>query len=93
VTIGILDVDNVECTGVALTVDKSANTTSVATTSDQDLGANVELDGLCDLARSEVNLDGIAGSDGWVWVADGATIVSHGNRDTLDCKQANTNQP
>ena len=48
----ILDVHNVECSGVALAVDESANTAGAATTSDENLGSKVELDVLEDLACS-----------------------------------------
>ena len=49
-TSSILDVHNVECSGVALAVDESANTASAAATSDENLRTEVELDVLKHLA-------------------------------------------
>ncbi len=50
VTGGILDVDDVECSGVALTVDEGANTTSAAASSHKHLSAQIELQVLNNLA-------------------------------------------
>lgn len=84
VTGGVLDVDDVECTGVLLTADEGSDTTSVASTGDEDLDTVVELDVVSDLAGSEVNLDRVTDSDAWVWVADGATVVRHDDWNALD---------
>ena len=67
---GILDVDNVEASVVALTVSDDTNTTHVTTTSDHDDGAGVELDEIGDLAGGEVNLDSVVDLDQRVRVAD-----------------------
>jgi hypothetical protein len=67
---GVLDVDNVEASVVALTVVDDTNTTHVATTSDHDDHTSVEGDEVGDLAGAEVNLDGIVDLDGGVRVAD-----------------------
>lgn len=67
---GILDVDNVEASVVALTVSDDTNTTHVTTTSDHDNGAGVELDEIGDLAGGEVNLDSVVDLDQRVRVAD-----------------------
>jgi hypothetical protein len=71
---GILDVDDVETTIVALTVSDDTNTTHVATTGDHGNGASVELDEVGDLAALEVDLDGVVDLDGRVRVADAIVI-------------------
>lgn len=71
---GILDVDDVETSVVALTVSDNTNTTHVTTTSDHDDGAGVELDEVCDLASGEVNLDSVVDLDQRVRVADAVRI-------------------
>jgi hypothetical protein len=72
---GILDVDNVETTVVALTVSDDTNTTHVTTSSNHDDGAGVELDEVGDLASGEFNLDSVVDLDQGVRVADGSCIV------------------
>ena len=67
---GVLQVDNVEASVVALAVGDDTNTTHVATTGDHGNGASVELDEVLDLARLDVNLDGVVDLDGRVGVAD-----------------------
>ena len=69
---GILDVDNVETTVVALTVGDDTNTTHVTTTSGHGDGAGVELDEVGDLASGKVDLDGVVDLDERVRVADAA---------------------
>lgn len=72
---GVLDVDDVETTIVALTVSDDTNTTHVATTGDHDDNTSVELDKVGDLARGNVDLDGVVDLDQRVGVAD--AIISH----------------
>jgi len=67
---GVLDVNNVETTIVSLTVSDDTNTTHVTTTSGHGDDTSVELDEVGDLARGEVDLDGVVDLDGWVWVTD-----------------------
>lgn len=67
---GILDVDDVETTIVALTVGNDTNTAHVATTSDHGDGTGVELDKVCDLASVQVNLDSVVDLDQGIGVAD-----------------------
>lgn len=67
---GVLDVDDVETTVVALTVGDDTNTTHVATTGNHDDGTGVELDKVGDLASGEVNLDGVVDLDRRIRVAD-----------------------
>ena len=71
---GVLDVDNVEASVVALTVGDDTDTTHVATTSDHGDGASVELDEVGDLASGEVNLDSVVDLDQRVGVADAAIL-------------------
>jgi len=67
---GILDVDDVESTVVALTVSDDTNTTHVTTTSNHDDGAGIELDEIGDLAGGEFNLDSVVDLDQRVRVTD-----------------------
>ena len=67
---GILDVDNSETTIVSLSVSDDTNTTHIATTSDHSDHTCVELDVLCDLASSQVDLDSVVDLDDRVWVSD-----------------------
>lgn len=67
---GVLDVDNVEATVVALTVGDDADTAHVTTTGDHGDGAGVELDEVGDLASGNVNLDSVVNLDQRVGVAD-----------------------
>lgn len=71
---GILDVDDVETSVVALTVSDNTNTTHVTTTSDHDDGTSVELDEVSDLASGKVNLDSVVDLDQRVRVADAVKI-------------------
>ena len=70
VVYGILDVDNVETSVVTLTVSDDTDTTHVTTTSDHGDDTSVELDVVLDLARSELDLNGVVDLDGWVWVTN-----------------------
>lgn len=67
---GILDVDDVETSVVTLTVGDDTDTTHVTTTGGHGDGTGVESDVVGDLARGEVNLDGVVDLDGRIRVAD-----------------------
>lgn len=67
---GVLDVDDIETTIVALTVSDNTNTTHVTTTSGHGDNTGVELDEVGDLASGNVNLDGVVDLDGGVRVTD-----------------------
>lgn len=67
---GVLQVDDVEATVVAFAVGDDTNTAHVATASDHGDDASVELDKVGDLARGEVDLDGVVDPDQRVGVAD-----------------------
>lgn len=73
VVYGVLDVDNVEASVVALAVGDDTNTAHVTTTSGHGDNTSVELDEVGDLAGGEVDLDGVVDLDGWVRVADTKT--------------------
>ena len=72
---GVLDVDNVETSIVALAVGDNTNTTHVTTTSSHGDNTSVELDEVGDLAGSQVNLDSVVDLDGWVWVTDAISQI------------------
>lgn len=55
----VLDVDNVEGSGVAITVNEGTNTACVTTTSDHHLNSNVKRDDLLDGSSLELVLDGV----------------------------------
>lgn len=67
---GILDVDDVETTIVALTVGDDTDTTHVATTGNHGDDTSVELDEVGDLAGGEVDLDSVVDLNQGVRVAD-----------------------
>ena len=75
--------DNVEATNVLLTVYNDTSTTHVTTTSDHDDVAGIELDKVNDLARLNVELDGVVDLDQGVGVTDGAAVVGDNVWDTL----------
>lgn len=88
---GVLNVDDVETTIVALTVGDDTNATHVTATSDHGNGASVELDEVGDLAGGEVNLDGVIDLDQRVGVAD--TVVRGGVASAVGSKDEGTYQP
>lgn len=67
---GVLDVDDVEASVVALAAGDDTNTAHIATTSGHGNDTSVKLDEVGDLASGQINLDGIVDLDSWVWVAD-----------------------
>lgn len=73
---GVLDVDDVETTVVALTVSDDTNTAHVTTTSGHGDDTSVETYEVGDLASGEVNLDGVVDLDGGVGVTD---TIQHNN--------------
>jgi len=83
---GVLDVNDVETTIVALTVSDDTNTTHVATTSNHSNGASVEVDEVADLASGQIDLDGVVDLDGGIGVADGSRIVRNQEWDSALAK-------
>ena len=60
---GVLEVDDVEASVVALTVGDDTDTTHVATAGDHGQVADLELDEVGDLAGGEVDLDSVVDLD------------------------------
>jgi len=91
VSCGILDVDDVEGSGMLFTVHDDADATQVTTSRDHANVAGLELDVIGDLARGDIDLDAVLGLDQGVRISDG-TPVGGGeignpfgsNRDLLD---------
>jgi len=75
VTTDILDVDDIEGTGVLFSVDDGTDTTNVSTLGDEDEVTSFELGEASDLVGVEVEFNGVVDLDGGVRVTDGATIV------------------
>lgn len=71
----ILHVHDIEPTNVLFSVDDDTRTTHVATASDHDDVAGVELGKLGQLASLDVVLDGVVDGDEGVGVTDGAAVV------------------
>ena len=74
VTVGVLDVDNVEGAGMSLSGHDSSNSASVTSSSDHAKVAGVKLDGVLDLASGDVHLDAVIDLDDGVGVSDGPSI-------------------
>jgi len=79
----VLDVDDVEATGVSLTAGDGADSTDVLAADDVADVTGVELDPVGDLAAADVELDGVADLAVWVRVADGSAVVCHQVWDVL----------
>ena len=75
--------DDIETTNVLLTVHNNTSTTHVTATGDHDNVASIELDEIRDLARINVELDGVVDLDQRVGVTDGAAIVGDDVGDAL----------
>merc|ERR1719410_2619718 len=88
VTVGVLDVDNVEGSGMSLAGHDSSHPAGVTSAGDHARVAGVELDGVLDLAGGDVHLDAVVHLDDGVGIADGPAIggvqVGHGVRAGLD---------
>ncbi len=74
---------DVEGAGVVLDVGERAHTAGVATLGDHHSVANLELEGLHDLAGLQVDLDGVVHLDLGVGVADSAAVVGDDVGDSL----------
>jgi len=72
---GVSDVDNLERTGVTLTVLQETDATNIVTTDGHDDVADFKLDEVQDLASVGVNADSVVGADLRVREADGATVM------------------
>ena len=78
--------DDIEATNVLLAVNDDTSTAHVTATGDHDDVASVELHKVNDLARLNVELDGVVDPDQWVGVADGTAVVGDDVWDTLRAK-------
>lgn len=67
---GILDVDDIETTIVALTMGNDTHTSHVTTTGSHGDGTSVELDEISDLASGQIDLHSIVDLDSRVRVSD-----------------------
>jgi len=76
-------VDNVETSNVTLTVGDDTNTTRVATSSHHGNVTNLELDELVELARLQVQLDGVVDLDQGIGVAKSTTVVGDNEGNAL----------
>ncbi len=74
---------DVEGAGVVLDVGEGADAAGVTTLGDHDSVADLELEGLHDLASGQVNLDGVVDLDLGIGVADGAAVVGDDVGDSL----------
>lgn len=88
---GILDVNNVETSVVALTVGDNTNTSHVTTTGNHSYASGVESNVLCDLTGLKVDLDGVVDLDCWVWIADSSGIVGDQVWDAFSTKLHSSN--
>lgn len=80
---GVLKMDDVETSWMSFTVGDNTNSTDAMTTGNDGSVTNLELEVALDLTGLKVDLDGVVDRDAWVWVADGATVVSDDEGDTL----------
>jgi len=74
VTVGVLDVDDVEGSGMSLTGHDGSHPAGVTSSGDHAQVARVELDRVLDLAGGDVHLDAVVHPDDGVGVADGAAV-------------------
>ncbi len=68
--------DNIEATVVSLTVSDDTDSAHVAPTGDHGNHTRVESDRVGDLARGEIDLDGVVDLDGRVGVSDTRNTIS-----------------
>merc|ERR1719444_64066 len=74
VTVGVLDVDDVEGSGMSLTGHDGTHPAGVTPSSDHTQVARVELDRVLDLAGGDVHLDAVVHPDDGVGITDGAAV-------------------
>jgi hypothetical protein len=80
---GVLHVDDIKASGMTLTVDDGSNTSHVVSSGHEAEVSRVELNEVSDLASVNLEQNDIIGLDGWVGVADGATVMGNKVRNTL----------
>jgi len=74
VTVGVLDVDNVEGTGMLLLGHDDSNSAGVTTTSDHAQVSNIKGDDILDFTSSQIQLDSVVDFDDRIGVPDGPTV-------------------
>lgn len=79
----VLDVDDIEGTGVSVSGGDDSNSTQVMTAGDHAERSGVESDVLGDSAGLDVNDDGVVYLDVGVGVSDGSGVVGDDEWDTL----------
>lgn len=77
VSLGILDVHNIERSGVTFSVNNGTDTTQVTTSSDHAQVSRVEFDGIHDLTSGDFQLDGIVYLDNGIRIPDCSTVVGN----------------
>lgn len=75
VSLGVLDMDDIEGTLMLLDGGDDTNSTNVVSTGKDNGGTNLELDNTGDGLALEVELDGVVDLDVWVRESDGSTVV------------------
>jgi len=73
-TVGILDVNNVEGTRMPFSMHNSSNTTCITTSSDHAQVSGLELDRVHDFVGVDVQPDGVVGLDDGIGVTDGPAV-------------------
>jgi len=73
----VLDMDDIETTGVSLPVSNDTSTTHVTSTRDHDDVTSVKLHEVDDFVLFQIEFDGIVHPDDGIGVADGAAIVGN----------------
>ncbi len=82
-SLGVLDRDNVERVVVVFHVHNLTDSTSVTSLGDGNHGAKLELENVGHFSGGNIDLDGVVDLDIRVGVSNGASIVSHGDRNLL----------
>jgi hypothetical protein len=75
VSLGVLDMDDIEGTWMLFDGGDNTNSTNVVSTGKDDGGTNLELDYTGDGLTLEVKLDGVVDLDIWMRESDGSTVV------------------
>lgn len=82
----IFDMDNIETPDMLLTMNDDTCTTHVTATGNHYNVTSVEGDKVGDFALLKVKFDGVVDLDGWIRIADRASVVCDDVRDTLSAK-------
>lgn len=80
---GIFDVNDIECAVVAFAVSDQTNSSQVSPSSSHNQVANIKLDEVQNLARTDIDLDRIVDADFGIRVANGSAIVCDAVGDSL----------